>query len=211
MKGNKIGDVDIDERFLNVSANTQMIKDYLIALRHNRRQWSANTKGRSEINHSNAKPHPQKGTGRARQGTIKATQYKGGATVFGSKPKFDQHIRINRKERRLAIRFLLTDKIKEGNMRVLKFDSVEKPKTKQVLQLLKGMEVDHRKILFLSEQTHKNDLNRANFYLSMRNIPNMFFMPVESISGYDIINTQEVIILESALSHLMKVLGSHNS
>ena len=77
-----------------------MIKDYIVALRANKRQWSANTKGRTEVNHSNKKPWRQKGTGNARQGTFAAPQFKGGGVVFGPKPKFDQHVRINRQERR---------------------------------------------------------------------------------------------------------------
>lgn len=208
MKGKEVGDVNVDDKLLDVSANSQMIKDYLVALRHNRRQWSANTKGRSEINHSNAKPHPQKGTGRARQGTIKAAQYKGGATVFGPKPKFDQHVRINRKERRLAIHFLLAEKIKEGNVRILKLAKLKEAKTKQVAELLKGIGIDGKKILFLSGTSEKEKENRTQFFLSMRNIPKTSFMPVEGISGYDVINTQELIVVDSALDQLMKALGS---
>lgn len=208
MKGEVVGDVEVDDKLLDVSVNSQMIKDYLVALRKNRRQWSANTKGRSEINHSNAKPHPQKGTGRARQGTIKSAQYRGGATVFGPKPKFDQHVRINRKEKRLAIRYLLAEKIKEGHLHVLKLESLKAPKTKEVSSLLKGVGVEGRKVLFLSESTEKGKEDRVNFYLSMRNIPKTGFMPVESISGYDVICTQEVVVVDTALDQLIKALGS---
>lgn len=208
MKGKEVGDVNVDDKLLDISANSQMIKDYLVALRHNRRQWSANTKGRSEINHSNAKPHPQKGTGRARQGTIKAAQYKGGATVFGPKPKFDQHVRINRKERRQAIHFLLAEKIKEGNVRVLKLEKLKEAKTKQVAALLKAIGIDGKKILFLSGTFENEKEARTQLFLSMRNIPKTSFMPVEGISGYDVINTQELVVVDSAFDQLMKALGS---
>lgn len=110
LNGKVLGEVTIAEDLLNEPANSQMIKDYIVALRANKRQWSANTKGRSEVNHSTKKPHPQKGTGRARQGSLAAPQYKGGGRVFGPKPKFDQHVRINKKERRLAIRYLVAEK-----------------------------------------------------------------------------------------------------
>lgn len=208
MNGKSIGEVEINDKLLDISVNTQLIKDYLVALRKNQRQWSANTKGRSDINHSNAKPHPQKGTGRARQGTIKAAQYRGGAVVFGPRPKFDQHVRINRKEKRSAIRFLLAEKIKEGHLHVLKLDSFESPKTKRVATLLNLMGLHEKKILFLSESSTDSKNDRSQFYLSMRNIAKTGFMPVESISGYDIINTQELIVVESALDYLMKALGS---
>ena len=113
IKGKHLGDVEVNEALVNAEANGQSIKDYIVALRANARQWSANTKGRSEVNHTTKKPHPQKGGGRARQGSLAAPQYKGGGRVFGPKPKFDQHVKINRKERQAAIRFLLSEKIKE--------------------------------------------------------------------------------------------------
>ena len=88
IEGEKIEEVDLDDKLLDVQVNPKSIKDYIVAIRKNARQWSANSKGRSDINHSNKKPHAQKGTGNARQGTIKASQYRGGAAVFGPKPKF---------------------------------------------------------------------------------------------------------------------------
>ena len=88
----------LDDAFLDVQANSQMIKDYIVALRANARQWSANTLGRSEVVHSTKKPHRQKGTGSARQGSLVSPQYRGGGIVFGPKPKFDQHVRINKKK-----------------------------------------------------------------------------------------------------------------
>ena len=93
-----------------------MIKDYIVALRANARQWSANTKTRSEVKHTTKKPHPQKGQGRARQGSLVSPQYRGGGRVFGPKPKFDQHVRINQKERKAAIRFFLAEKLKENRV-----------------------------------------------------------------------------------------------
>src|SRR3990172_11505661 len=88
-----------------------MIKDYLVALRANERQWSANTQVRSEVNHSGQKPHPQKGTGKARQGYLGSPQYRGGGRVFGPRPKPGlERIRINKKEKRAAIRHLLAEK-----------------------------------------------------------------------------------------------------
>src|SRR6202140_3459890 len=104
LQGKVVGEVEIDEQLANAEANPQMIKDYIVAIRANARQWSANTKTRAEVNHSNKKPHAQKGTGKARQGYLGAPQYKGGGRVHAPRPKFDQHVRINKKERRAAIR-----------------------------------------------------------------------------------------------------------
>lgn len=97
LAGKQLGDITIPKSLSEAEANTQMVKDYIVAIRANARQWSANTKGRSEVVHTTKKPFRQKGTGRARQGSLVAPQYRGGGIVFGPKPKFDQHIRINQK------------------------------------------------------------------------------------------------------------------
>ena len=107
LNAKELEEINIDDKYLQTAANSQMIKDYLVAIRKNARQHSANTKGRKEVACTGAKPHRQKGLGRARQGSLAAPQYKGGGIVFGPKPKFNQHVRINKKERRLAIKFLL--------------------------------------------------------------------------------------------------------
>src|SRR5665647_966414 len=125
-------------------------RDYIVALRANARQWSANTKGRSEVNHSTKKPHPQKGGGRSRQGSLAAPQYKGGGRVFGPKPKFDQHVRINKKERQAAIRFLLGEKIRNNNLHVISNFDMKAAKTKEVAAFMKGKEFTGR-VLFLGE------------------------------------------------------------
>jgi len=83
--GKVLGQVDVQEELLEWVANSQMIKDYIVALRANKRQWSANTKNKSEVNHSGLKPHPQKGTGKARQGSLASPQYKGGGRGVWSK------------------------------------------------------------------------------------------------------------------------------
>src|SRR5271154_3840437 len=130
LEGKHVGDVKVNAALLEAEANSQMIKDYIVALRANARQWSANTKTRSEVNHTTKKPHPQKGGGRARQGSLASPQYKGGGRVFGPKPKFDQHVRINKKEKKAAIRFLLAEKMREDKLHIIDNIDIETPKTK---------------------------------------------------------------------------------
>ncbi|MCB1110312.1 MAG: 50S ribosomal protein L4 [Chlamydiia bacterium] len=207
LKGKEVEEVEIDEKLLQVSVNPQLIKDYIVAVRKNARQWSANTKGRSEIALSNSKPHPQKGTGRARQGCIKTSQYRKGAVVFGPKPKFDQHVRINRKERRAAIHYLLAQKMAEGKMSLLKLGELKEPKTKSVCEFLSAAGLRKKKVLFLCDDGEKTQKERSNFYLSMRNIPGARFMPIDSISGYDLMRTQEVVVIDSAQQELLSALG----
>ena len=107
LAGKEIGQVAIDDRLIDVEANSQMIKDYIVALRANARQWSASTKTRGEVKHTTKKPHPQKGQGRARHGSLVTPQYRGGGRVFGPKPKFDQHVRINKKNVKQQFAFFL--------------------------------------------------------------------------------------------------------
>lgn len=98
LTGKENGRVSIDDELLSISANHQMIKDYLVAKRKNDRQWSASTQTRAEVSHSKRKPFAQKGTGNARQGFLGAPQFRGGGRVHAPRPKFDQHVRINKKK-----------------------------------------------------------------------------------------------------------------
>ncbi len=204
LSGKEMGEVSVDNALLEQGANSQMIKDYIVALRANSRQWSANTKPRAEVNHSGQKPHPQKGTGRARQGYLGAPQYKGGGRVGGPRPKFDQHVAINRKEKRAAIRHLLAEKIQNAEMVVLESPTLKVPKTKKVADFLKGRAVFGKKVLFIAEKASaKKD---EHFVKSMRNIPGAQFILIDNVSGYDIIAHRTIILMEPAVEKLMKIL-----
>jgi len=215
LDGNKVGDVAIDDAFLDVDANRQMIKDYIVALRANARQWSANTKGRSEVKHTTKKPYRQKRTGNARQGMLITPQYRGGGIVFGPKPKFDQHVRINRKERRLATRHLLAEKIKEEGIIVVEDQvfggALDSPKTKKVSSFLEKLSINGKRILFVGEGAFEEGKSASSdrheiFKKSMRNLSRWAFAIASNVNGYDVIAAQRIIITESALSELQELL-----
>lgn len=219
LTGNEIGKVNVEESLLNAEANGQMIKDYIVALRANARQWSANTKGRSEVNHSTKKPHPQKGGGRSRQGRLSSPQYKGGGRVHAPKPKFDQHVRINRKERLAAIRFLISEKIKENRFYILENTKVEEPKTKVVSNFLDKAGFKGR-VLFLGEgeyiEVKTDDTVKLvsvqsdkhhNFIKSLRNIPKIEFSLAKNVSGYDLLIAHDIVITEAAFKELNEWLS----
>jgi large subunit ribosomal protein L4 len=217
LAGKEIEQIAIEDEMLKSSANSQMIKDYIVALRENARQWSANTKSRAEVNHSGKKPHPQKGTGRARQGYLGAPQYKGGGRVHAPKPKFDQHVRINRKEKRAAIRHLVIEKILDNRLHVLQFEEIKEPKTKIVSEFLKSRELEGKKVLFLGdglllgakegEEIVSPTRKFATFIRSIRNIPGSEFMLVPNISGYDVIVSHDLVVIDTALDQLKVLLG----
>lgn len=219
LQGSKLGDVQIGERIADAEANGQMIKDYIVALRANARQWSASTKTRAEVSHTTKKPHPQKGGGRARQGSLVAPQYKGGGRVHSPRPKFDQHVRINKKERQAAIRFLLAEKLRDNRLHVVADFNLEAPKTKSVIAFMKAASLSGR-VLFLGEESFvefesEGGLQRMsvsgdshdNFVKSVRNIPKATFALVKNISGYDVLVAHHIVLTESALEELQQWLG----
>lgn len=218
LEGSEVGHVQIDDTLANAEANGQMIKDYIVALRANARQWSASTKGRSEVAHSTKKPHPQKGGGRARQGSLAAPQYKGGGRVFAPRPKFDQHVKINKKERQAAIRCLIGEKIRENKLHIIEDTNLDAPKTKAIASFLKSRSIQKR-VLFLGEGNYAeieagdekklvsihND-KHSNFIKSVRNIPKVAFSLATNISGYDVLLAQDIVVTESALNELSQWL-----
>ncbi len=214
LNGQEIGSVEVSDSLANAEVNGQLIKDYIVALRANARQWSANTKTRAEVCHSTKKPHPQKGGGRARQGSLAAPQYKGGGRVHSPRPKFDQHVRINRKERLAAIRCLLGEKIRTNKVKIVENYSLDAPKTKVVASFLANTGISGR-TLFLGEgnyvdigvdgtphhvsvQTTQYD----NFILSLRNIPKTEFSLAKNINGYDVLVAGELVLTEAALKEI---------
>jgi large subunit ribosomal protein L4 len=214
LQGEELGAIKVHQSFIGAEANKQMVKDYIVALRENARQWSANTKTRSEVNHSTKKPHPQKGGGRSRQGMLSAPQYKGGGRVFGPKPKFDQHVRINKKERKAAIRFLISEKIKDHRVHILDSIEMSAPKTKLVAAFMKSSGFKGR-VLFLGEGNYAEIQTEdgvktvsvecrkhTNFVKSMRNLPKTEFTLAKNVNGYDILVASEIVITESALEEL---------
>lgn len=220
LDGAEVGEVEINDAIASAEVNSQAVKDYIVALRENKRQWSANTKGRSEVKHTTKKPHPQKGTGRARQGSLVAPQFRGGGIVFGPKPKFDQHVRINKKERQAIIRFLIGEKIRSGNVRVLETTEMEAPKTKTLVELLKKCESGKR-VLFLGESavaetetegkkasaTVKNQKHN-NFKKSLNNLQKTEFSLAQNVNGYDIMVANDLFVTEEAVKELERWLCS---
>lgn len=209
LSGKECGETTIADSLLEKSVNSQLIKDYLIAIRANARQWSANTKTRAEVTHSGQKPHPQKGTGRARQGYLGAPHYKGGGRVHAPRPKFDQHVRINKRERRSAICFLLAEKIKEGKLCLLKEPVLKEPKTAHIFQFLSKRSLVNKRVLFLGEVHSEQPLARKHqfFIKSIRNLPKIAFSLFPNVSGYDLVLHSEIVIFEPALNELLAVLG----
>jgi len=214
LQGEEIGKVEVSDILTQAKANSQLVKDYIVALRANARQWTACTKTRSEMKHSTKKPHPQKGQGRSRQGSLVAPQYKGGGRVFGPKPKPDFHLHVNQKERKAAIRALLAEKIREGNIVVVDSFNMEAPKTKIVKNLLDACGFQ-RRVLMLGEGTYleiggeeqKISMSIGSdrhdtVKMSVNNLPKVQFALAKDIDGYAVAVAHAMVVTEAALTEL---------
>lgn len=207
LHGKEVGSVEVDEALLKDAAHPQSVKDYIVALRKNARQWSASTKVRKEINRTGRKPHPQKGQGRSRQGDLAAPQYKGGGIVFGPKPKFDMHVRINKKERRAAIRTLIAEKVRDGRVHVLDKAAFKEPKTKAMAQFFASVPGLEKRVLFLSEHG-KEGGGHQNLVKSLRNLPKKEHAWIAQVNGYELIRSHSLVVLGSALDEFLAILGA---
>lgn len=199
--GKKTGEVKVALKAPRSEALDQTVKDYIVAVRENLRQWSASTQGRAEVNHSGKKPHRQKGTGNARQGYLGAPQYKGGGVVFGPKPKFDQKVRMNRRQKRAAVYAIFSDKIQSGSVVVLQDPKLDIPKTKAFAEFLKKLEAG--RTLVLKEASTVGNFEEVkeknkNIQKSLRNLQKVEFQSIGSVGGLELAKAKTVVILESA-------------
>lgn len=166
----------------------------------NKRQGTAKTLEKSEISGSTKKLHRQKGTGGSRKGSIKSPLFKGGARVFGPRPR-DYHFKLNKKVKDLARRSALTHKVKDGSIKVLDAVSMSAPKTKDYIALLKAFELGSRKSILVVPS--KDD----NVLLSARNIQGARVVTASELSTYDIMNANGLLIVQDAIAPLEATLS----
>lgn len=136
---------------------------------------------------------------------------------FAPRPKFDQHVRINKQERRAVVRHLVAEKVQENRVHVLKFEDFETPKTKLIAEFLEAVKLKGKRVLFLAESfwaadKDKNEMSRPanryeNFLKSIHNIQKVEFLFVPNINGYDLMVSQDIVILEPAVDEFMMTLG----
>ena len=194
----EIGKKTVAENFLKVSGSDTMIKNYIVALCKNARQYSANTKDKSEVSGTGKKPHRQKGTGRARQGSFRSPQYRGGGVVFGPKAK-DVTVKINKKEKKKVLNVLVCEKIKEKKLLILE-DEMKEPKTKTFFEFLKKMKMENKRVLIVG----KLDANFKNIMKSISNIPKKHFAVVSNLNGYQLALSEEIIFVNDALDGFLE-------
>ena len=193
---------------LSLEQTRSLLKTTSLLCEETQGQWSANTRTKGETNHSGAKPHAQKGTGKARQGSLGAPQYKGGGRVHAPRPKFNQHVKINQKERRAAIRHLLMDQLVEGNVVFVsqEFDKYfAEPKTKVLNDLFKALGWSERRVLCIGGEGEQSP-SLLNFKKSIRNIPKACYLLAENLNGYDLMVGHKLIVIDSAKEKFEELL-----
>ena len=184
--------IDLADGVFGIEPNQQAIFDAVVMQRASLRQGTHKTKTRMEVSGGGKKPWRQKGTGRARQGSTRAPQWRGGGVAFGPTPR-SYATKLNRKVRRLALKSVLSEKVAAENMIVvetLKFDAI---KTKEFVKVMDAFKLE-TKTLFVVDIAEEFD----NAFLSMRNIPNAMMLTVESLNVFDIANADKLVMTEAA-------------
>ena len=198
LNGEKVKDLTLTDSVWNIEVNTDALKKMIRLQLDSTRQGTRKTKNRSEVSGGGRKPWRQKGTGRARQGSIRATQWRGGGIPLGVGPR-DYTFKINKKERVIALKSALSSKVQEKALVVVDSFNMESTKTKDAIKMLEGLKLDN-KILFVTSD------DAENLYLAVRNLPNVLVIYADEVNCYDLVNADVVVMDEAAISKVEEVL-----
>ncbi len=197
MAGNKVADIELSAAVFGVEPNEAVMHMAVVNFLANQRQGTQSTLTRSEVSGGGKKPWRQKGTGHARQGSTRAPQWRHGGIALGPKPR-DYYYTINKKERQLALKSALSDKVLTESLIVLDALTVEGYKTKTVVECLKALETGKKTLIVLAS-------NEANVVKSAANIPGVKTAQVNTINTYDILNADTLVIVKDAVKTIEEV------
>lgn len=197
MEGKKVSDVELNDNVFGIEPNEAIVHSVLVNYLANQRQGTQSTKTRSEVSGGGRKPWRQKGTGRARQGSIRAPQWVKGGIALGPRPRSYKYT-VNKKERRLAIRSVLSSKVLENNLVVLDKAEMKEIKTQAMVKTLENLKVTGKTLILLPE---KNE----NVQKSARNIKNVKTTLVNTINVYDLLKYNNLVVTLDAVKKLEEV------
>ena len=197
IEGKKVKDLELKEEVFGIEPNEALVHSVLVNYLANQRQGTQSTKTRAEVSGGGRKPWRQKGTGRARQGSIRAPQWIKGGIALGPKPRKYSY-RVNRKEKRLAIRSVLSSKVLENNLVVLDKLAFDEIKTKQMVNALAKNKVEGKALVMIAE---KNE----NVEKSTRNIDNVKVTVVNTINVYDLLKYNKLVVTLDTVKKLEEV------
>ena len=199
LKGEKVKDIKLEDNIFNIEPNDAVLKDAIVAARAGARQGTASVKTRSEVAGGGRKPYRQKGTGNARQGSIRAPHYRHGGIVFGPVPR-DYSKKMNKKEKRLALKSALSYKVLDKELVVVEAINFETNKTKEMVNLLASLNLTNNRVLVCV-----NELTE-NICLAARNLANVKVVLPTEVNSYDLVLSDNLLITEEALKTLEEVL-----
>ena len=197
MEGKKVSDVELNDNVFGIEPNEAIVHSVLVNYLANQRQGTQSTKTRSEVSGGGRKPWRQKGTGRARQGSIRAPQWVKGGIALGPRPRSYKYT-VNKKERRLAIRSVLSSKVLENNLVVLDKAEMKEIKTQAMVKTLANLKVEGKTIILLPERNE-------NVQKSARNIKNVKTTLVNTINVYDLLKNNKIVVTLEAVKKLEEV------
>lgn len=198
-QGEQVGQTSFDLRVAKEKTASHVVHRALVRQTTNARQGTASTKTRSEVRGGGRKPWRQKGTGRARAGSIRSPLWRGGGVIFGPKPR-EYNLKMNRKERRLALRTAFASRI-DDLIVVEEFGTeLQRPKTKELVGAIArwGVEPENKTLLILPERT-------GNVYLSARNVENLKLIAADGLNVYDLLHADKIVVTASALLKIQEV------
>jgi large subunit ribosomal protein L4 len=197
--GSQVGEVELNDSVFGIEPNEHVLFEAIIMQRASLRQGTHKVKNRSEVSGGGRKPWRQKGTGRARQGSIRSPQWRGGGTVFGPVPRSYSY-KLPKKVRRLAIKSALSSKVLGENILVLESLSFDAPKTKEFADVLKNLSVGKKALVV-------TDGSNPNVALSARNIPGITVVEANGINVLDVVSHDKLIVTKAAVEKIEEVLG----
>jgi large subunit ribosomal protein L4 len=197
ISGEQVGEIELNDDVFGIEINAHVMYEAVKVYLANQRQGTQSAKTRSEVRGGGRKPWRQKGTGRARQGSIRSPQWKGGGVVFAPKPR-DYSMQLPKKIRRLALKSAFSSKAENNEIIVLDQLSMEGPKTKEMIKVLNNLKVDKKALIVMPEKDN-------NVVLSARNIPGVKTTEVNTLNVYDVLNYNTFIITQDAVKKVEEV------
>lgn len=198
LKGEKAGDITLNKELWEINPNDAVLYDAIRLAKNSLRQGTHDTKTRSEVSGGGRKPWRQKGTGRARQGSTRAPHWPGGGIVFGPHPR-SYSFKMNKKERRLALKSALAYKFKNNELVVVEDFKVETNKTKDMIKIIENLKADKNILIVV-------DTLDDNMILATRNLSNILLLEANEINTYDIVAADKLIITKDAVKSIEEVL-----
>lgn len=197
--GSNAGEVELNDSIFAIEPNNNVITDAVLMQRASMRQGTHAVKNRSAVSGGGKKPWRQKGTGRARQGSIRSPQWRGGGIVFGPTPRSYAY-KMSKKAYRLALKSVLSQKVLDSSLVVVDALSFDAPKTKEFKSVLDNLNVDGKTLVVLDD-------DNTNATLAARNLQNVTVMTAKGVNVLDVINNDKLVVVQSALAQVEEVLA----